>query len=63
MPIRYIVDACRKFVQREVRRGHRYDAIWVSPGATVRSASVSQGPGATAASDHFAVVTDVTFAF
>ena len=30
-PIRYIVDDCRKFVQREVRRGHRYDAIIMDP--------------------------------
>ena len=26
-PIRYIVDDCKKFIQREVRRGRKYDAI------------------------------------
>lgn len=30
-PIRYIVDDCRKFVEREVRRGNRYDAIIMDP--------------------------------
>ncbi len=30
-PIRYIVDDCRKFVQREQRRGRRYDAIIMDP--------------------------------
>ena len=30
-PIRYIVDDCRKFVQREARRGRRYDAIVMDP--------------------------------
>jgi len=30
-PIRYIVDDCRKFVERELRRGNRYDAIIMDP--------------------------------
>ncbi len=29
--IRYIVDDCKKFVQRELRRGHRYDAVIMDP--------------------------------
>ncbi len=30
-PIRYIVDDCRKFVEREIRRGNTYDAIIMDP--------------------------------
>jgi 23S rRNA (cytosine1962-C5)-methyltransferase len=30
-PIRYIVDDCLKFVEREIRRGHKYDAIIMDP--------------------------------
>lgn len=30
-PVRYIVDDCRKFVQREIRRGRRYDAVIMDP--------------------------------
>ena len=30
-PIRYIVDDCKKFIQREVRRGRKYDAIIMDP--------------------------------
>ena len=30
-PIRYIVDDCIKFVQREIRRGNKYDAIIMDP--------------------------------
>jgi len=30
-PIRYIVDDCAKFVQREIRRGHTYDGIIMDP--------------------------------
>ena len=29
--IRYIVDDCKKFVQREIRRGNRYDAVIMDP--------------------------------
>ena len=29
--IRYIVDDCKKFVQRELRRGNRYDAVVMDP--------------------------------
>ncbi|WP_267113273.1 class I SAM-dependent methyltransferase, partial [Xanthomonas sacchari] len=38
-PIRYIVDDCRKFAQREIRRGHRYDGIIMDP------PSYGRGPG------------------
>lgn len=30
-PVRYIVDDCVKFVEREIRRGNRYDAIIMDP--------------------------------
>lgn len=30
-PIRYIVDDCKKFVEREIRRGNTYDAIIMDP--------------------------------
>ncbi len=30
-PIRYIVDDCNKFVEREIRRGNLYDAIIMDP--------------------------------
>lgn len=30
-PVRYIVDDCRKFVKREITRGHKYDAIIMDP--------------------------------
>ena len=30
-PIRWIVDDCAKFVEREIRRGKRYDAIIMDP--------------------------------
>ncbi len=30
-PIRWIVDDCEKFVQREIRRGRKYDAIIMDP--------------------------------
>ncbi len=30
-PIRWIVDDCAKFVEREIRRGHRYDALIMDP--------------------------------
>lgn len=38
-PIRYIVDDCMKFVQREIRRGRKYDAIIMDP------PSYGRGPG------------------
>ena len=37
--IRYIVDDCKKFVLRELRRGNRYDAIVMDP------PSYGRGPG------------------
>lgn len=30
-PVRYIVDDCKKFVEREIRRGNTYDAIIMDP--------------------------------
>ena len=38
-PIRYIVDDCQKFVEREIRRGNKYDAIIMDP------PSYGRGPG------------------
>ena len=38
-PIRWIVDDCRKFVEREIRRGSRYDAVIMDP------PSYGRGPG------------------
>ena len=38
-PIRYIVDDCKKFVEREIRRGNRYDAVIMDP------PSYGRGPG------------------
>lgn len=37
--IRYLVDDCKKFVQREIRRGNRYDGIVMDP------PSYGRGPG------------------
>ena len=37
--VRYIVDDCRKFVEREIRRGNKYDAIIMDP------PSYGRGPG------------------
>ena len=30
-PIRWLVDDCQKFVEREIRRGNHYDAIIMDP--------------------------------
>ena len=30
-PIRWIVDDCKKFVEREIRRGNHYDGIIMDP--------------------------------
>ncbi len=38
-PVRWIVDDCMKFVQREIRRGNRYDIIIMDP------PSYGRGPG------------------
>ncbi len=38
-PIRYLVDDCKKFVEKEIRRGRRYDAIIMDP------PSYGRGPG------------------
>ena len=38
-PIRYIVDDCRKFVKREIKRGKKYDAIIMDPPSYGRGAN------------------------
>lgn len=38
-PIRYIVDDCKKFLEREIRRGRKYDALVMDP------PSYGRGPG------------------
>ncbi|MBQ7467050.1 MAG: class I SAM-dependent methyltransferase [Clostridia bacterium] len=38
-PVRYIVDDCRKFIEREIRRGHKYDAIIMDPPSYGRGAN------------------------
>ncbi len=38
-PIRWIVDDCQKFVEREIRRGNRYDGVVMDP------PSYGRGPG------------------
>ena len=38
-PIRWIVDDCKKFVEREIRRGNRYDGVVMDP------PSYGRGPG------------------
>jgi 23S rRNA (cytosine1962-C5)-methyltransferase len=38
-PVRYIVDDCRKFCEREIRRGNKYDAVIMDP------PSYGRGPG------------------
>ena len=38
-PVRWIVDDCKKFVQREIRRGRKYDAVIMDP------PSYGRGPG------------------
>lgn len=39
LPIRYIVDDVKKFAEREIRRGHKYDGIIMDP------PSYGRGPG------------------
>ena len=38
-PVRWIVDDCKKFIEREIRRGHRYCGIIMDP------PSYGRGPG------------------
>ena len=38
-PVRYLVDDCKKFIEREIRRGNKYDAIIMDP------PSYGRGPG------------------
>lgn len=37
--VRYIVDDCRKFIEREIKRGHKYDAIIMDPPSYGRGAN------------------------
>ncbi len=37
-PIRWIIDDCRKFVEREIKRGRKYDAIIMDPPSYGRGA-------------------------
>ena len=37
--VRFIVDDCIKFVEREIRRGHKYDAIIMDPPSFGRGAN------------------------
>ena len=39
--IRYIVDDCKKFVEREIRRGNKYDAIIMDPPSFGRSGNAT----------------------
>ena len=38
-PVRWLVDDCKKFIEREIRRGNRYDGIVMDP------PSYGRGPG------------------
>lgn len=38
-PVRFIVDDCKKFVRREIKRGNKYDAVIMDP------PSYGRGPG------------------
>ena len=42
-PIRWIVDDCKKFVQREIRRGRKYDAIIMDPPSYGRGRPARRG--------------------
>ena len=37
--VRYIIDDCKKFVERELRRGRKYDAIIMDPPSYGRGAN------------------------
>ncbi|MBO4989743.1 MAG: class I SAM-dependent methyltransferase [Clostridia bacterium] len=37
--VRYIIDDCKKFVQREIRRGNKYDAVIMDPPSYGRGAN------------------------
>lgn len=54
-PIRYIVDDVKKFVKREIRRGHRYDIIIMDPPSFGRG---SNGEVWSIESDLFELVED-----
>lgn len=42
-PVRWLVDDCVKFVQREIRRGNRYDGIIMDPPSYGRGPAVRSG--------------------
>ena len=42
-PIRWIVDDCAKFVEREIRRGRKYDAVIMDPPSYGRGGNVAFG--------------------
>lgn len=42
-PIRWIVDDCVKFVEREIRRGNHYDAIIMDPPSTAEDQRARSG--------------------
>lgn len=42
-PVRWLVDDCAKFVQREIRRGNRYDGIIMDPPSYGRVRAVKFG--------------------
>lgn len=42
-PVRYIVEDCKKFVRREIKRGRRYDALIMDPPSYGRGPTASFG--------------------
>jgi 23S rRNA (cytosine1962-C5)-methyltransferase len=72
-PIRWIVDDCAKFIEREIRRGRRYDAIIMDPPSYGRGpngetwkleddlfAFVKLAAGALSASPEFVIINSYT---
>ena len=58
-PIRYIVDDCNKFVEREIRRGNRYDAVIMDPPSYGRGPSGEVWKFEDSISDFCGLVTQV----
>ena len=56
-PIRYLVDDCKKFVKREIRRGNKYDIILMDPPSFGRG---SNGEVWDIESDLYELVSDCT---
>ena len=44
-PIRWLVDDCVKFVEREIRRGNKYDGIIITHGTDTMAYTASYGRG------------------